>query len=120
MPDWPTLSPFVAASMSLLIAPGPAVLYIVARSLDKRRRAGIMSTLGIGTGTLVHAAAANAEAVTWDPATGDAATGDAARERYLIRLQPVPRLVKAENWTDRENEIVAEHFRGLKKRLAGS
>ena len=74
-----------------------------------------MSTLGIGTGTLVHAAAANAEAVTWD-----AATGDAARERYLIRLQPVPRLVKAENWTDRENEIVAEHFRGLKKRLAGS
>ena len=58
MPDWPALSPFVAASMALLIAPGPAVLYIVVRSLDRGRRAGIMSTLGIGAGTLVHAAAA--------------------------------------------------------------
>ena len=58
MPDWPALSLFVAASMALLLTPWSAVLYIVARSLDQGRRAGIVSTLGIGTGTLVHVASA--------------------------------------------------------------
>ncbi len=48
---------FVAASV-LLITPGPAVLYIVARSIDQGRKAGIVSTLGIGLGTLFHVGAA--------------------------------------------------------------
>ena len=47
-----------------------------------------------------------------------AATGKSAREQFLIRLQPVPRLVKAENWTDKENRIVADHFRRLQQLLA--
>ena len=40
------------------------------------------------------------------------------REQFLIRLQPVPRLVEADNWTDRENRIVADHFRRLQQMLA--
>lgn len=36
---------FVAAAV-LLITPGPAVLYIVARRIDQGRVAGIVSTLG--------------------------------------------------------------------------
>ncbi len=48
---------FVAAAV-LLITPGPAVLYIVARSIDQGRVAGIVSMLGIGVGTLFHVAAA--------------------------------------------------------------
>jgi threonine/homoserine/homoserine lactone efflux protein len=38
--------------------PGPAVLYIVASSIDGGRRAGFASMLGIQTGALVHVAAA--------------------------------------------------------------
>jgi threonine/homoserine/homoserine lactone efflux protein len=38
--------------------PGPAVLYIVAQAVDQGRLAGIVSMLGIHTGTLVHVAAA--------------------------------------------------------------
>jgi threonine/homoserine/homoserine lactone efflux protein len=49
---------FVAASLALLLTPGPAVLYIVTRAVAQGRRAGLVSTLGLHTGTLVHLAAA--------------------------------------------------------------
>ena len=58
MPDYSTLILFIAAALALLITPGPAVLYIVARSIDQGRIAGIVSVLGIGVGTLFHVAAA--------------------------------------------------------------
>lgn len=58
MPDSRTLTLFVASALVLLITPGPAVLYIVARSIDQGRLAGIVSALGIGVGTLCHVAAA--------------------------------------------------------------
>lgn len=58
MIDTSSLTVFVLAALVLLATPGPAVLYIVARSVDQGRRAGIVSTLGIGTGTLIHVFAA--------------------------------------------------------------
>ncbi len=58
MPDYSTLILFIAAALALLITPGPAVLYIVARSIDQGRISGIVSVLGIGVGTLFHVAAA--------------------------------------------------------------
>ncbi len=58
MIDTSSLTVFVIAALVLLATPGPAVLYIVARSVDQGRRAGIVSTLGIGTGTLIHVFAA--------------------------------------------------------------
>ena len=36
-----TLAVFVVASVALLVVPGPAVLYIVAQSIDGGRRAGL-------------------------------------------------------------------------------
>jgi threonine/homoserine/homoserine lactone efflux protein len=48
------------AAVALLVVPGPAVLYIVAQSIDQGRVAGLVSTAGIGAGGLVHAAAATA------------------------------------------------------------
>jgi len=42
----------------LLVIPGPAVFYIVGRSIDQGRRAGFISALGIATGALVHVTAA--------------------------------------------------------------
>ena len=58
MPD-PTLwGLFVVASLALLLTPGPAVLFIVARSIAHGRMAGLVSVLGIHLGTIVHITAA--------------------------------------------------------------
>ncbi|MBC8171888.1 MAG: LysE family translocator [Anaerolineae bacterium] len=58
MLDVARLPLFIAAAISLLLLPGPAVLYIVTRSIHQGRRAGIVSVLGIQTGTLFHVTAA--------------------------------------------------------------
>ncbi len=58
MPEFPTLLLFIIAAWILLITPGPAVLYIVTRSIDQGRIAGLVSTLGIALGTMFHVAAA--------------------------------------------------------------
>jgi len=52
------LSVFLGAALILLLTPGPAVLYIVARSLDQGRLAGLVSVLSIEAGNLVHVLAA--------------------------------------------------------------
>lgn len=49
---------FVAAAVVLTVTPGPAVLYIVTRSISQGRAAGIVSCLGVATGGLVHVVAA--------------------------------------------------------------
>ena len=58
MPDAGRFALFVVAALALLVVPGPAVLYIVTRSIQQGRRAGLVSVLGIHLGTLVHIAAA--------------------------------------------------------------
>ena len=58
IPDSHSLALFVVAALALLLVPGPAVLYVVARSLQQGRRAGLASVLGIHVGTLAHIAAA--------------------------------------------------------------
>jgi len=45
-----TLAIFALASAVLIAVPGPAVLYIVTRSIHQGRRAGVASVLGIETG----------------------------------------------------------------------
>jgi threonine/homoserine/homoserine lactone efflux protein len=49
---------FIFASIVLLLTPGPAVLYIIARSIDQGRVAGLVSVLSIEVGNLFHAVAA--------------------------------------------------------------
>jgi threonine/homoserine/homoserine lactone efflux protein len=60
MPDGSTLLLFAGTSLVLLIVPGPAVIYIVTRSVDQGRKAGIMSMLGVEAGTILHALGATA------------------------------------------------------------
>ncbi len=52
MPASPSLTLFLVASLVLLVVPGPAVLYIVARSIDHGKTAGIVSALGIAVGSV--------------------------------------------------------------------
>ena len=56
MPDASTFALFVVAALVMLIVPGPSVLYIVARSVEGGRTAGLVSVLGVQTGALVHIA----------------------------------------------------------------
>jgi threonine/homoserine/homoserine lactone efflux protein len=58
MPDARSLLLFVGAGLLLNVTPGPDLVYIVGRSLTQGRAAGIVSTLGVATGCLVHVAAA--------------------------------------------------------------
>jgi len=58
MPELATLGIFAAASLVMLLTPGPAVAYIVATSVAHGRLAAIASALGLVTGGLLHLLAA--------------------------------------------------------------
>jgi threonine/homoserine/homoserine lactone efflux protein len=60
VPTATTFALFCAAALALIVVPGPAVTYVVTQSLDKGRSAGLISTLGVASGGLVHVAAATA------------------------------------------------------------
>ena len=53
-----TLAVFALAALAILVVPGPAVVYIVTRSVHQGRGAGIASVLGIHVGTVFHLFAA--------------------------------------------------------------
>lgn len=58
MLDFSKLYLFLAATLALLLIPGPAVLYITARSATQGRLAGFVSVLAIETANFLQAAAA--------------------------------------------------------------
>ena len=58
MPETSTLLVFAAAAAALIVVPGPNLIYIATRSISEGRRSGLVSVLGVETGTLVHSAAA--------------------------------------------------------------
>src|SRR5439155_7328452 len=56
--DWSRLSLFISVASILVFMPGPNTLYIIARSIQQGRLAGIVSSLGVQVGTMVHIVAA--------------------------------------------------------------
>src|SRR5512142_2266287 len=58
MIEFSQLTFFMAAALALLLVPGPAVLYITARSASQGRMAGIVSVLAIETANFLQAVAA--------------------------------------------------------------
>jgi threonine/homoserine/homoserine lactone efflux protein len=60
IPSLQTVTLFSLAAVALAIVPGPAVTYVVTQSVDKGRRAGLVSALGVSSGGFVHVAAATA------------------------------------------------------------
>ena len=71
----PTFAAFLLASLILAVIPGPAVIFIVTRTLSQGRGAGIASLGGIALGNLGNAAAA---------AIGLAAVLSASAAAFLI------------------------------------
>lgn len=58
MIDFSKLYFFIGAALALLLVPGPAVLYITARSANQGRVAGLVSVLAIETANFLQAVAA--------------------------------------------------------------
>lgn len=58
MPSASTYAVFLATAIALLLVPGPAVLYVVTRSIEMGRGGGLASVAGITTGTVVFVALA--------------------------------------------------------------
>ena len=58
VPDTPLFAAFVGASLVVALTPGPAVVYIVARTLAQGRACGLASILGVALGNLANAVGA--------------------------------------------------------------
>lgn len=58
MPDSSRLFLFLTAALLLAIAPGPGMLYVLARSLAGGKREGVLSALGTFLGGMLHVFAA--------------------------------------------------------------
>lgn len=54
LPDFDRIILFASMSALLIVIPGPAVLYILSKSIEEGVKAGFISVLGIGVGALVH------------------------------------------------------------------
>jgi threonine/homoserine/homoserine lactone efflux protein len=59
LPAWPLLAAFMLASVALAVTPGPAVVYIVTRTLAQGRRAGLASVGAVALGNLGNAIGAS-------------------------------------------------------------
>src|SRR5262249_60873646 len=95
MPSSHAFAVFVPAALLLLAIPGPAVLYIVATSVDGGRRAGLLSVAGVHLGSLVHVAAAVAGLSALVVSSAIAfSTGNYVAAAYLI-------LVGIRKWLER-------------------
>lgn len=58
-PAWPLMIAFFLASLVLAVTPGPAVIYVVTRTLAQGRRAGLASVTGVALGNLGNAIGAS-------------------------------------------------------------
>jgi threonine/homoserine/homoserine lactone efflux protein len=58
LPDWPVFLGFVAAGLALNIVPGADMTFIIASAARGGRRDGVIASLGVGAGALVHILAA--------------------------------------------------------------
>ena len=60
VPDWSTIAAFSAATIALLLIPGPAILYILNRSVSDGREVGLAAVAGLEVGDAIQVMAAAA------------------------------------------------------------
>ena len=58
LPESSVLFVFLVAVVALTVTPGPDMLYVASRSLGQGRIAGVLSAVGVISGTFIHLAAA--------------------------------------------------------------
>ena len=60
MPDFGSIITFAVASVALLLIPGPAVIYVLNRSVSDGREVGLAAVAGLELGNFMHVVAAPA------------------------------------------------------------
>jgi threonine/homoserine/homoserine lactone efflux protein len=111
MPSPGALVVFCAAAALLAIVPGPAVTYVVTQSVERGRKAGLISVLGVGTGGLVHVAAATIGLSALIASSANAFTiVKFAGAIYLIVLG-IQRLLGRADFAPTEEESAKKHRR---------
>ena len=58
LPDWPAFLAFVVAGLALNLVPGADMTFIIASAARGGRRDGVVASLGVGAGALLHVLAA--------------------------------------------------------------
>ena len=58
LPDWPAFSVFMVATLAVGAAPGPGMMFAVARAIGRGRLAGAVSVLGLSLGSFMLCLAA--------------------------------------------------------------
>jgi threonine/homoserine/homoserine lactone efflux protein len=58
LPESSVFAVFLVAVLALTVTPGPDMLYVASRSLGQGRFAGVLSAVGVISGTFIHLAAA--------------------------------------------------------------
>ena len=58
LPDWPAFSVFMVATLAVGAAPGPGMMFAIARSIGQGRMAGAVSVLGLSLGSFILCLAA--------------------------------------------------------------
>src|SRR5437879_13106595 len=89
MPSLSTYAVFLATAIALLLVPGPAVLYVVTRSIEMGRAGGLASVAGITTGTVAYvtlAAVGLSSLILASTAAFDAVTYVGAAYLFLLRV----------------------------------
>ena len=92
MPSLSAYVVFLATGMAILLVPGPAVLYVVTRSIEMGRGGGLASVAGITTGTIAYvtlAAAGLSSLLLASPAAFDAVRYVGAAYLFLLGLRRV-------------------------------
>ena len=90
MPSLSAYLVFLATGMALLLVPGPAVLYVVTRSIEMGRAGGLASVAGITTGTIAYvtlAAAGLSSLLLASTAAFDAVRYAGAAYLFLLGLR---------------------------------
>ena len=54
IPEFIQLGYFIIASIILIVAPGPDIIFLVSQSIHKGSRAGLLTAIGLASGNLVH------------------------------------------------------------------
>ena len=75
---------FITAAVVLLLIPGPAVLHVVARSVDQGRRAALASSAGIATGHTFWPQRLGSQPC-WSPSAAAYSVVKCAGAAYLFR-----------------------------------
>src|SRR5216684_9330944 len=110
MIDTAKLLVFLTAAILLAIAPGPGMLYVLARSLAGGKREGVLSALGTLLGGMVHVfAAALGVSVILARSAAAFATVKYAGAAYLCFLG-VKMILDARNNADEQETFSADDF----------